>query len=188
MFCLLQSRVSHERQMLYYSRISFHSQYHAPLSATSSAKSNSDCRSTLPVQLDWAQTSQSIHMNNVKLWCLEHGIPHDPPDWKFSAVLLYCKLVGGWLSSLHWRGQWWGCENALWAFEHFVLVSVVFLSPLLLGIRYWTETFVARMPEMVEVVKKQDKRSGQCIVWLCIGTGRLSLSISAKGQTNIHAL
>ena len=38
-----------------------------------------------------------------------------------------------------------------------MLVSVVFLYPLLLGIRYWKETFVAGMPEMVEVVKNQDK-------------------------------
>jgi hypothetical protein len=42
-------------------------------------------------------------------------------------------------------------------FEHFVLVSVVFLYPLLLGIQYWKETFVAGMPEMVEVMKNQDK-------------------------------
>ena len=34
MLCLLQSHVSHERQMLYYSWISFHSQCHAPLSNT----------------------------------------------------------------------------------------------------------------------------------------------------------
>jgi hypothetical protein len=54
------------------------------------------------------------------------------------------------------------------AIEDFVLVSVVFLYPLLLGIRYWRETFVAGMPEMVEVMKNQDKRAGgeQCIVWL----------------------
>ena len=106
MFCLLQSHVSHERQMPYYSWISFHSQYHAPLSATFWVKSNSDCRSKLPVQLDWAQTSQSIHINNVRWWCLEHGIPHDPPDCEFSAVLLYHKLAEGWLSSPHWPGQW----------------------------------------------------------------------------------
>jgi hypothetical protein len=41
-----------------------------------------------------------------------------------------------------------------------VLVSVVFLYPLLLGIRYWKETFVAGMPEMVEVMMSQDKRGG----------------------------
>jgi len=107
MFCLLQNHVSHERQILCCSWISFHSQYHAPPSATPSVTSNlRDCRSTLPVHLDWAPTSQSIHINNDSWWCLEHGIPHDPSDWKFSAVLWYCKLVGGWLSSPHWRGQW----------------------------------------------------------------------------------
>jgi len=90
MFCLLQSHMSHERQMLCYSWISFHSQYHAPLSATSSVWSDSDCRSTLPVQLDWAWTSQSIHIINVKWWFLEHGIPHDLPDWKF---WLFCCIA-----------------------------------------------------------------------------------------------
>ena len=129
--------------MPYYSQISFHSQYHALLSATSSVKSNGDCRSHLPLQLDWASTSQSIHINNVRWWCLEHGIPHDPSGWKFSAALLYCKLAGGWLSSPHWRGQWWGRGNVRWAFEHFLLVSVVLLYSLLLGIRYRKETFVA---------------------------------------------
>jgi len=158
MFYLLQSHVSHERQVPYYSRISFHSQYHAPLSATPSVKSNRDCRSTLPVQLDWAWTSQSICINNDSWWCLKHGIPYDPPDWKFSAVLLYCKLAGGWLSSPHWHGQWWGYENAWWGFEPLLLVSVLY--PLLLGIRYWKETSVPGMPEMVEVMKNQDKRAG----------------------------
>ena len=77
----------------------------SPLCNTFS-KSNRDCSYTLPVQLDWAWTSQSIHVNNDGWWFLEHGIPHDPPDWKFLAVLLYCKLAGGWLSCPHWRGQW----------------------------------------------------------------------------------
>jgi len=77
----------------------------SPLCCTFS-NSDSDCRSALPVQLGWAWTSQSIHINNVRWWCLEHGIPHNPFGWKFLAVLLYCKLAGGWLSSLHWRGQW----------------------------------------------------------------------------------
>ena len=166
MFCLLQSHVSHERQMPYYSQISFHFQYHAPLSATPSVKCNREYRSTLPAQLDWARTSQSIHINNDWWWCLEHGIPYHPSDWKFSAVLSYCKLAGGWLSSLHWRGQWWGRENTC-GFEDSALVSVVFLYPLLLGIQHWKETFVAEMPEMVEVVKNQDKHNGQCSVWLC---------------------
>ena len=57
------------------------------------------------------------------------------------------------------------------------LVSVAFLCPLLLGIQHWKETFVAEMPEMVEVVKNQDKHSGQCIVWLCWSvTGVTSLA------------
>ena len=49
-----------------------------------------------------------------------------------------------------------------------MLVSVVFLYPLLLGILYWKETFVLGMPEMVEVMKDQDKRDRrkQYIVWL----------------------
>ena len=47
-----------------------------------------------------------------------------------------------------------------------MLVSVASLDPLDLGILYWEETFVAGMPEMLEVVKKEDKRSGQRIVWL----------------------
>jgi hypothetical protein len=38
-----------------------------------------------------------------------------------------------------------------------VLVFVVFLYPLLLGIRYWEETSVAGMPEIVEVMKNEDK-------------------------------
>ena len=108
-----------------------------------SVKCNREYRSTLLVQLDWARTSQPIHINNDWWWCLEYGIPHGPPDWKFSAALLYCKLAGGWLSSPHWRGQWWGHENAWWTFGHFLLVSVVFLYPLLLGIWYQKETFVA---------------------------------------------
>ena len=77
----------------------------SPLCHTFS-KSNSDIRFTLPVQLDWAETSQSIHINNVRSQCLEYRIPHDPSGWKFSVVLLYCKLAGGWLSSQHWHGQW----------------------------------------------------------------------------------
>jgi hypothetical protein len=54
------------------------------------------------------------------------------------------------------------------SFEDSLLVSVVFVYPLLLGIRYWKETFVAEMLEMVEVMKNQDKRAGgeQRIVWL----------------------
>ena len=162
MFCLLQSHVSHERQMPYYSWISFHSQYHAPLSATPSVKCNRDYRSTLPVQLDWAQTSQPSHVNNDWWWCLEHGIPHGPPDWKFLAVLLYCKLAGGWLSSPHWHGRGWGHGNVC-GFEDCVLVSVVFLYPLLLGIQHWKETFVAEMPEMEEVVRNEDKRVGSLL-------------------------
>ena len=39
-----------------------------------------------------------------------------------------------------------------------MLVPVVLLYPLLLVIGYWKETFVAGMPEMVEVMKNQDKR------------------------------
>ena len=164
MFCLLQSHVSHERQMPYYSQISFHSQYHAPLSARPSVKCKRECRSTLPVQLDWALTSQPIHINNEWWWwCLEHEIPHDPSDWKLLAVLLYYKLAGEWLSSPHSHGQWWGLENAWWGFGPFLLVSVVFLYPLLLGIWYRKETFVAGMPEMVEVVKNQDKRGGHTL-------------------------
>ena len=130
--------------MPYYSQISFHSQYHAPLSARPSVKCDREYRSTLPAQLDWARTSQPIHVNNDWWWCLEHGIPHGPFDWKFLAVLLYCKLAGGWLSSPHWHGQWWGHENAWWTFGHFLLVPVVLLYSLLLGTRYRKETFVAR--------------------------------------------
>ena len=153
--------------MLYYSWISSHFQYHDPLSATLSVKSYSGYRSTLPEKLDWAWTSQSIHINNVRWWYLDYGLPRDPPDRKFSAVLLYCKLAEGWLSSPHWRGRWQGRENAWWAFEHFGLVSVVFLYPLLLWIRYWKETFVAGMPEMVEVMKNQDKSDAvSCLVRL----------------------
>ena len=77
----------------------------SPLCHTFS-KSNGDCKSTLHVQLDWAQICQSIDINNNRWSCLEHGIPHGPPGWKFLAVLLYCKLAGGWLSFRHWRGQW----------------------------------------------------------------------------------
>ena len=152
--------------MPYYSRISFHSQYHAPLSATLSVKCNREYRSTLPVQLDWAWTSQAIHISNDWWWCLEHGIPHDPPNWKFLAVLLYCKLAGGWLSSPHWRGQWWGHGNTC-GFEDCALISVVLLYPLLLGIQHWKKTLVAEMPEMVEVVKNQDKCGRQCIGLMC---------------------
>ena len=119
------------------------------------------------MQLAWARTSQPIHVNNDWWWCLEHRIPHGPPDWKFLAVLLYCKLAEGWLSSPHWRGQWWGCESAWCDFEDAAPVSVVFSCPLLFRIQHWKETFVAEMAEMAEVVKNQDKRSGQCIVWLC---------------------
>ena len=39
-----------------------------------------------------------------------------------------------------------------------MLASVVFLYTLLLGTRYWRETFVAGMRETVEVMKNQDKR------------------------------
>ena len=160
MICLLQSHVSHERQMPYYSWISFHSQYHAPLSATPSVKCNREYRSSSHAQSDWARTSQPVHINNDWWWCLEHWIPHGPPDWNFLAVLLYCKLAGGWLSFPHWRGQWWGRESAWCDFKECAPVSVVFLCPLLLGIQHWKETFVAEMPKMVEVMKNQDKRSG----------------------------
>ena len=40
----------------------------SPLCHTLS-ENNSDCRTTLPVQLDWAQTTQSIHINNDSWWC-----------------------------------------------------------------------------------------------------------------------
>ena len=56
------------------------------------------------------------------------------------------------------------------------------------------------MPEMVEVVKNQDKRSGQCIVWFCwsvigvtslthlgllMGHGRNTTSLGSNGISNI---
>ena len=58
-----------------------------------------------------------------------------------------------------------------------MLVSVVFLHLLLLAIQYWKETFVAGMPEMVEVMKNQDKRAG-------VG-GVLFGYTSAKGVTSL---
>jgi len=58
-----------------------------------------------------------------------------------------------------------------------VIVSVVFLYPLFLGIRYWNETFVAGMAEMVEVMKNQDKRTVVCSV--------LFGYTSAKGVTSL---
>ena len=60
-----------------------------------------------------------------------------------------------------------------------MLVSVVFLYPLLLGIRYWKETFVAAMPEMVEVKKNK--------INAAVGSVLFDYAVSAKGVTSLTA-